>query len=205
MDSKGNTVVNDSGATIVFTGTATNQSATVGVQLTNTGTITSNKGTLSISALTNLNGTGTLTGGTYTASGGVLSVPRNVVHNAATINLGASPSAINSGGGNALTGMTSNTGTLDLKASLALTGAMANSGTLTVEAGTFHVESVHAECGYDHGAGRGHPEVGDRNEQHRHQRRHADGHWRPAGEPHRCWQGRAERHGGRSVDGLGDV
>ncbi len=146
-DGAGNKLVNDSLGTVSFTGSTTSQTATIGVSLTNNGTLTSNKGTLGVSTLTNLNGSGTLTGGTYTASGGVLSIPGSVVHNAATINVGASPSSISTGGNNALTGLTSNTGSLDLKSSLALTVALTNSGTLTVEAGTLQANSFSQTAG----------------------------------------------------------
>ncbi len=64
----------------------------------------------------------------------MISLPVAMTTNAASITLGASPSAFTVGGsGNALSSLTSNSGTLDLQQSLTVSGALANSGTLTVE------------------------------------------------------------------------
>ena len=67
-----NNLLNDSGATVTFAGSTSDQSATVGVTATNNGTVSSTSGALNIQTLTNLTVDGVLTGGTYTASGGTL-------------------------------------------------------------------------------------------------------------------------------------
>ena len=130
----GNEFVNDSGATLTYTGSSPSMRATVGVKLTNSGTVAANKGSLSLTSLANLNGSGVLSGGTYDATGGSISLPDAASSNAASVTLGASPSAFTvSGSGNALTALASNSGSLDLQQSLTLTGSLTNTGTVVVE------------------------------------------------------------------------
>jgi hypothetical protein len=129
------TVLNDSGGTISYTGSASNQKATVKIAITNEGTVAANSGTLVLASLTNLNTAGELAGGVYDTAGGVISLPQHsVTTNAATITLGASPSAFTWGSANALATLQTNTGSLTLKQSLTV-GAFANSGTVTIENG----------------------------------------------------------------------
>ncbi len=136
-DGLGNQFVNDTLGTITHNGAA-GGSSTISVTFNNQGTLQSVKGTLNAQGLSNLS-SGTLTGGTYDTEGGILGLPAGVTTNAANVILGASPSAINVAGTstNALVGLLSNSGSLDVKRSLTDNSALTNTGTLTVEGGTF--------------------------------------------------------------------
>ena len=139
--------INDAGATVAYDGTSSSQTATVGIDFTNHGTVTAAQGTLSLPTLTNLSPTGTLTGGAYDALGGTLALVNDVSTNGGSIELGASPSAISGASANALTGLATNTGSLEVKQSLALTGALSNSGTVTIEQGTLSAGSFTQSAG----------------------------------------------------------
>jgi hypothetical protein len=125
-----NLLTNTANGTISYTGSSTSKSATIEVPVTNNGTLLAAKGTLSVDTLTNLN-SGTLTGGTYETTGGTLSLPGAITTNAASIIDGQG--SITNGSANALTGIQTSSGSLDVQKALTLTGALTNSGTITVE------------------------------------------------------------------------
>ena len=142
-----NGLVNDSGATVSYTGSTTSQTATVNVTFSNAGTVSANKGILSLPDLSNLSGGGTLTGGTYNTAGGTLSLANSVTTNAATVSLGATPSKILTGATNALSTLASNSGSLTLNQSLSTSASFSTSGSVTVQSGTFSTHSFTQTAG----------------------------------------------------------
>ncbi|HTU29617.1 MAG TPA: IPT/TIG domain-containing protein [Solirubrobacteraceae bacterium] len=129
-DNSSGLLQNDTGATIAYAGSTSGQNATIDTPFTNNGTVDAVLGILNLDKLSNLSG-GTLTGGTYETDGGRLSLPAAVTTNAATI-VDDGSSAIVTGGNDAVAGLATNSGTLDVTRSLPLSGPFTTSGTLTL-------------------------------------------------------------------------
>jgi hypothetical protein len=107
-------------------------STAIALPVTNLGTIDVERGTLQLASLNS----GSLGGGTYDLAGTLLVRGLDVTANAGTIRLTGS-GGLNDGVGDALAGLTTNTGTLELDGrDLALTGGLANSGTVRLGGAT---------------------------------------------------------------------
>jgi hypothetical protein len=141
----GNAVDNQVGSTLSYSGSSAGQAATLNAPVSNDGDLDVTAGSLVlVGGVTNLSG-GTLTGGTYTA-GGTLDIRGLVTDNAAAISIGPS-GELADGDGNALTGLTTNTGSLTLSSSLPLSGSLTNSGTVDVAGGTLQAVSYSQSAG----------------------------------------------------------
>ncbi len=106
--------------------------ATIALPVDNQGTVDVESGTLALASLAD----GTLSGGTYQLAGTLLVPGLDITANAGTLRLAAS-GALSDGTGDALAGLATNTGTLELDGrDLALTGGLANSGTVRLGGAT---------------------------------------------------------------------
>ena len=106
----------------------------IGLALDNQGTVDVRTGTLQVAGLA-----GAALGGTYELAGTLLVPGLAVTANAGTLRLGSS-GGLSDGTGDALAGLATNTGTLELGGhDLALAGGLANSGTVGLGGGTLTV------------------------------------------------------------------
>ncbi len=153
----GSQAANDAGATFTVAISPSDPNGTTTYlypPFQNNGTLTATSGTLDVLTLSNLS-TGTLTGGAYAASGtGKLEIANgntgdtgDVTTNAATISLATNGSILDNAAANALTGLTTNSGSLTLGQNLTTTGSLANSGQVSLTGGKLQVTSSYTQTG----------------------------------------------------------
>jgi hypothetical protein len=147
LDGAGTQTIYDNGGTnlfanvgtLVYSPVSSTGVLSVGMPLSNSGILQATKGSIDLGTLTNLSGSGALTGGgTYSATNGVLRFANAVTSNSATIIVSATGNVvIGSGTTGALNTLATNSGSLTIGRSVTATSALTNSGTVEITGGTY--------------------------------------------------------------------